>query len=262
MPRHIALILFLCLFIHCEFLVAQVSDSLKERGVELGVRVNTILDFNSDRLYTDSGFQPFTYQRNQKTKYYYTGVSITDNRPNGIFYRVRFNYFYYNNDYNFRMDDANGNYSVTNGNYSTNGLEIAPGTGKFLTHKFLSFKFGIEIPLYLAGQGKQQESQKDFYAAGGNDELKVFVDYPKGAYSLGLATFISIEYNFLNGFAVAFENSSGIYYLQAKGTSAFKYEYYNTSGQLYDTQTRENNINDKGYVSDLFNASLGVFYRF
>ena len=165
------------LFLYFDLAKAQGSDSLKEQGVEVGVRVNIISDTRSDRLYTDSGFQPFTYQRNQKTKYYYSGISITDNRPNGVFYRVRFNYFYFNADYNYRTDNANGDYSITDGNYATNGIEIIPGMGKFLTHKFLSFKFGIEVPLYLAGQGDQAESLQNFYSSGGNDEIKISIDF-------------------------------------------------------------------------------------
>jgi len=238
-----------------------IMEVIKEGGMEIGIRVNTIADQSSDRFY--GGFNGFSTEQSIKYSYYYGGITVSDIRPNNFFYRLRFDYFYYNAKYRYKFDFPNSDYIINDGDYNIKAIQFTPGMGKLMTYKYLSFKIGVEIPVYFAGAGKQEASTRNYFSSNSNnDETKIFTDYPKGGYFIGLATFFSLGYNLSNDFTLAFELSSGIYYSSIKGTIEATYEYYNTNGDLYDTKTNRDEIDNRGVITDLVNPSIGLSYRF
>ena len=175
----------------------QDKEPLDERSFEIGLRADVIA--NANNMFNQS-FNTLSLQESDKTEYYKGGIVISDIKSGNLIYRLRFDYLYYNHYTNGRMDNTNGNYDVYNISYNNTGIQITPGIGKFLPHEFLSVKFGLEIPVFFAGSAKKQKSIKHYYSNGNNDEIKIFSDYPKGGYFIGIASFIGVEYNLSRSF--------------------------------------------------------------
>lgn len=196
-----------------------------------------------------------------KGSHYYFGISGA--RLKGKwFYRMRLDYFYHihNKDKVYYSEQSNRVYEWGS-NFKDTGLQFAFGAGRMFDWKFLSFKVGMEMPVYYDMVSKEQWYYKYYQPDNPTDWEMHYDIYPSGGF-IKLAAITGVDVRFCKRFSAGMELSNGILFYKINRGFVYNIEYYTASGTLYKTTTANYEYKVKGnFNSDLLVPSFSLSYR-
>lgn len=244
------ILLILCLWSQ-DFLMAQEIKESTNGIRELQFRVNWIGSHYS-RYFSKYGINDqitnkhlFIYDDQEETRqsdrynyylglyrYYYIGASFSKSikkiNNSHLFFRSRFDYFYYNfesSNYNYYNNSNNDDIKYVEYNsYFLKSWQVTPGVFIARYWKYFNYKIGAEIPLHLRGSGKGvfMQTYNGYNTVTGEkiDRVAYSPILQSGGYFIGLSIFSNISFS-LKNFSIGIEDSGGVIFVHSFTSSSY-----------------------------------------
>jgi len=255
-------------------LMAQATDAdSSTHKWELGIQVNQVVfnghavpyrqSYAAEVFYYEKGDykSPIRNFKFNKGSHYYFGVTAA--RLKGKwFYRMRLDYFYHiHNKEELHYFEPGNRIYEWGSRFIDTGLQLSPGAGRMFDWKFLTFKLGLEIPVYFDWITKERRYQKEYEANNPTGWIEYSTTYPSVGF-VKLAATTAVDVRFCKRFSASIELSSGILFYKIKGGVVYNKEYYAANGTLYKTTSEIWEYRVKGNLNyDLLVPSFSLSYR-
>ena len=267
------LLFFFTLTLPIPAAIAQEAKESQTHKWEIGIRANQVVFNHRAVFYRESyAAEVFYYEKGDyksparnfkfnKGSHYYFGITAA--RLKGKwYYRMRLDYLYHIHNRGYvRYSEASNRVAEWDSRFKDTGLQLAPGAGRIFDWKFLTFKVGLEIPVYYDWITRERSYYK--YYEPDNPESWTAWDrtYPSGGF-VKLAAITGVDVRFYKRFSAGMELSNGILFYKIKGGAVYNTEYYSASGTLYKTTSMNLEYPVKGNFNyDLLVPSFSLSYR-
>lgn len=255
--------------------IAQEAKESPTHKWEIGIRANQVVFNHRAVFYRENYAGRFVFDgevygeykspvRNfkfNKGSHYYFGITAA--RLKGKwFYRVRLDYLYHIHKVDFvHYHEQSNRVQEIGKRFKDTGLQLAPGAGRIFDWKFLTFKVGIEIPVYYDWITRERSYYK-YYEPDNPESWTAWErTYPSGGF-VKLAAITGVDVRFYKRFSAGIELSNGILFYKIKGGAVYTTEYYSASGTLYKTTSMNLEYPVKGNFNyDLLVPSFNLSYR-
>lgn len=267
-------LLLVCLLMASNSFYGQETAQAESPKWEFGLRGNQVNfahravfyrhSYAADVYYYEKGDyeSPARNLKFNKGTHYYFG--ITGARLKGKwFYRMRLDYLYHIHKADVvHYHEQSNRVQEIGKRFKDTGLQLAPGAGKMFDWKFLTFKVGIEMPVFFDWISKEGWYYKYYEPDNPESWTASSWIYPYGGF-VKLAAITGVDVRLCKRFSAGVELSNGVLFYKVKGGAVLNTEYYSATGQLYDTKTQQlEEYVTKGFNNDLLVPSFNLSYRF
>ena len=225
----------LCLFLINPAARAQKNkEDFSKYNLEIGIRHNGHINFIfHPKIGLPGGplvFPTSSWYKLQKGRehYYHEGIGISAQKG-FLTYRLWVDYYHFK-----RITDVLSLDTLVSGGFreQASGFRFSPGVEKEGHWKFMSFRIGIELPVYF--QNKKRDSITSSNPNDPDEMSTLSATYSNGLKTIGLSAFAGMDFHFLKRMSAGFELSNGFLFTKSREWDT-KQEYYNAQGELYKT---------------------------